>query len=180
MRKVRAALAVACYLAGGGGALAAPVDCPIVAARYDLIGYPNFTASFQATPAVTGWESDVALRVIADGRSYWFMFDESGAGGDISLTPTSDPSSPGWRPPSMTGPSAHLAEEASYYGLDAELNIHTDAPRAKDTAPAYIVAPELTAVIADDPGAARDSRVRMPKALFRLTYCQSQVARIDP
>lgn len=178
MHKIWAILAAALSLVGSD-ALAAQNDCPMVAARYGLIGYPEFTASFQPTPSAPGWESDVALRVVVDDRFFWFMFDQSGISGDVSLVRTSDPSSPGWRPPSLSSPNAS-ATEASYYRMDADLNIRSDAPRAGDAAPAYILAPDLTEVIADDPGAAKNSRVRMPKALFKLTYCQSQLARAGP
>ena len=178
MRKICAVLTIALSLAGGT-AMAAQNNCPMVAARYGLIGYPDFTASFQPTPPAPGWQSDVALRVVVDGRPFWFMFDESGASGDVSLVRTTDPSSPGWRPPSLSGPNLSLTE-ASYYRMDADLNIRSDAPRAGDAAPAYILAPDLAEVIANDPGAAKDSRVRMPKALFKMTYCQSQMARAEP
>jgi len=180
MRRLSAAFAVAYCLAMGGEALAAQTSCPLVAARYNLIGYPNFSANFQSTPSAPGWETDVALRVNADGRSYWFMFDESGAAGDVSLIPATDPSSPGWRPPSLTGPGARVAQESGYYAMDDALNVRSETPHAGAVAPTYFLAPDLAAVIADDPSLARDSRVRMPKALFKLSYCQSQMARVDP
>ena len=95
MRKNAAIVTIALSLVSGD-ALAAQSACPLIAARYGLIGYPEFTASFQSTPPAPGWESNLALRIVADNRSFWFMFDESGAAGDVNLVRTTDPSSPGW------------------------------------------------------------------------------------
>ncbi len=176
MRGIITTLVLAVGLTAGGQALAAPMNCPMASARYALMGYPNFTAAFQPLPSRPGWTSDVALQVKADGQSYWFMFDQAGAAGDLSLAATSDPTRPGWRPPGMSEMSG---QEAAYFGLDADFAFTTSAPLAGAPAPQYILAPEMPALVAAAPHAPGQGRIRMPKAMFKLVSCQSQVASVD-
>ena len=175
MRGITTILALAIGLAAGGQALAAP-SCPMAAARYALMGYPNFTAAFQPLPSRPGWPSDVALQVKAEGQSFWFVFDQAGYSGDLSLAPTSDPTRPGWRPPSMSDAGVL---EASYFGLDEDFAFTSGTPLTGAPAPQYILAPEMPALIGAAPHAPGQSRMHMPKAMFKLVSCQSQVASVD-
>ena len=162
-------------------------ECPAERAVYTMATEGN-DYIVHLIPAQTraGWSSDLYLRLTTPQRDYWFVF-AAASQGNLRLDPVGDPYAPearGAGPASMIQafrsrwPGALMDELPSllrFYALDAELGFMLAQPQQGQTAPTFLLMPELNTALwyhllalTDDPGAERDP---MPRGIFRLTEC---------
>lgn len=172
-------------------ALAQPITtltgCPAERAVYTMTTEGN-NYVVHLIPAQTraGWSSDLYLWLTTSQRDYWFVF-AAASQGNLTLDPVGNPYAPearGVGPASMIqafrsrwpdAPVDELPSLLRFYALDAELGFAPAQPQQGQTAPAFLLMPELNTALwyhlpalTDDPGAERDP---MPRGMFRLTAC---------
>ena len=164
--------------------------CPAERAVYELPSeYGLFRVSFVPGLHYASTASGLYLKLESPQRVYWFNFDSSMGYGGTSVNPVSDPYAEEAR---ENGPRDLLPEGEGedytdqvvrtntrnnmvFYTLDAELNFASDPPQAGQTAPPFLMMPEIgmtlwygPAELTDDETASRDP---MPRGTFRLTQC---------
>lgn len=135
-----------------------------------------------------GWYSDLYLRLTTAQRDYWFEFVVSASKGNMSLTPVASPYESDARadgPMNLIeafrtrwpdAPLGDLQALLKLYVLDTELRFVRELPRRGQSAPQYILMPELNTALwyhlpalTEDPRAERDP---MPRGMFQLSGCR--------
>jgi hypothetical protein len=161
--------------------------CPAERAVYEL-RVPDDDAvwrlGFVPARTVASMASDLYLRLTTPQRDYWFTFSVAQGYGGTSVFPITSPyNESGPRnllaEPYGDNPDGASAEEVGgwlrFLGLDADLNVTANPPMRGETAPAYLLLPEIglglwyaASAFTDDPAADRDP---MPVGLFKRSGC---------
>jgi hypothetical protein len=171
MRALIATAALAALSIAGFAATswAAPTNCKVANARYEMMGAPGLTAGFRPVGNHPGWLTNVAFFVHSDQskRTFWFLFD-AGTARYITLISTTDVSAQGWTPPPPDG-GDHPLGSMHYMGADSNLRFSMTLPRHTTPAPTYILLPDLSEKLRyGQAGAAKED---VPVASFKLKGC---------
>lgn len=164
----------------------AEAACPAERATYAMETEDgDFSISFVPARSSASMASDLYLRLTTPQRAYWFVLAMSSGYGGTTLLPVSDPYHESAR---EDGPrnlldaedvDAGVYEETlsnlRFYALDEKLNFIVEPPASEETAPAFIMTPELgvtlwydPVVVSEDSAAERDP---MPRGIFRFGTC---------
>ena len=158
------------FLVAGAPVVApAAKTCRVEQARYAMLGHPGFTAGFQALPKGSKTLTDVAFffQSEATNRSFWFLFDRGSARYINMISTPDNPTSKGVRAP-LNDDDARPLGEMHYLPADRGLKFSLTLPAKGQTAPAYILLPDLSEAMwyrAPEP------REDVPLAIFKLSGC---------
>jgi len=162
MNRVALTFFAAISMCGSVPALSA---CPIVNATYS--GDDGATATFRQVARQGLWVSDLALGVRgATGHPiHWFLFDQ-GSARYINLISTTDVTRKGWMPPSADGGERPLGD-THFIAVARSLAVILRVPTSRDSAPEYLLLPDLPEVLAHRASPPED----MGLFFFKLAHC---------
>jgi hypothetical protein len=148
-----------------GTAVPGKAACPIVNSSF--AGPQGALATFRYIGRRAGWFSDLALGIrAAKGHlTHWFLFDR-GAARYVNLISTTEVTRKDWKPPSPDGGNRPLGE-MRFVAATRDLRILGVVPNSRDTAPVFLLLPDLPEVLAH--------RAQPPENVglffFKLAHC---------
>ncbi|RYE72883.1 MAG: hypothetical protein EOO80_19725 [Oxalobacteraceae bacterium] len=169
----------------------APLACAAERAVYTMVDENGeFRAAFIPALHHASVVSDFYFKLTTPQRAYWFTFSASNGYGGITLIPVSDP----YAPKAQENGPTELLREASdtfeedaqrellatlrFIPLDHDLKELPNPPSSGDTAPPYLLLPEIgvtlwygASSLTEDQSAQRDS---ISRSAFKLVGCAQE------